>query len=44
MLGTLVTTPPDLQEKATPLLNNLTCQLLALCETISVLLCVQGVV
>ena len=32
MLGALVTAGRDLQEKVTPLLDNLTCQLLALCE------------
>ena len=38
MLGALVTAGRDLQEKVTPLLDNLTCQLLALCEYISVCL------
>ena len=32
MLGALVTSSQELQEKVTPLLDNLTCQLLALCE------------
>ena len=32
MLGALVTTSRELQEKVIPLLDNLTCQLIALCE------------
>ena len=35
MLGALVTTSRELQEKVIPLLDNLTCQLLALCESLS---------
>lgn len=35
MLGALVTTSRDLQLKVIPLLDNLTCQLLALCEYLS---------
>ena len=41
MLGSLVTASPAVQEKAAPLLDNLTCQLLALCkQTCHVMLCV----
>lgn len=32
MLGALIVASPELQQKAIPLLDNLTCQLLALCK------------